>query len=347
MRHEVRRWLAMPTMALVFALAWVFVFFDLCVPQRSIAQVKSNLSSSVTSETMTHVWVARERGLFKKYGVDMQFILMPRNPLAIAALLAGEIDAAIIGPGHLVNAGLSGAELVGIANFNQSLDWRLNARPEIKKPEDLRGKRVAVSGPGSTSHLVSMLALQGLHIDPTASKITFLTIPGTEMNRRLALEAGSVDATTLRGAMGEVYANKGYPLLYNLKSAGVTLPQNMLVTARRTWAAKPQIIEGYLKATVEAIAQIADPANKELVSRLLASNLRLSNPADIEESYQAVVQNYERAPHISLDGMKRLQKLLAQQNPRIAEVKVETLIDHTLMNKLESSGFIQSLYKKN
>jgi len=97
------------------------------------AQTKSNLSSSVTSESMTHVWVARERGLFKKYGVDMQFILMPRNPLAIAALLAGEIDAAIIGPGHLVNAGLSGAELVGIANFNQKLDFRLNTRPEIKK----------------------------------------------------------------------------------------------------------------------------------------------------------------------------------------------------------------------
>ena len=115
---------------------------------------------------MTHVWVARERGLFKKYGVDMQFILMPRNPLAIAALLAGEIDAAIIGPGHLVNAGLSGAELAGIANFNQKLDFRLNTRPDIKKPEDLRGKRIAVSGPGSTSHLVSMLSLQGLNIDP-------------------------------------------------------------------------------------------------------------------------------------------------------------------------------------
>ncbi len=124
---------------------------------------KSYLSSSVTSESMTHVWVARERGLFKKYGVDMQFILMPRNPLAIAALLAGEIDAAIIGPGHLVNAGLSGAELAGIANFNQKLDFRLNTRPDIKKPEDLRGKRIAVSGPGSTSHLVSMLALQGLN----------------------------------------------------------------------------------------------------------------------------------------------------------------------------------------
>ena len=317
-------------------------------PAQSLhAQIKSNLSSSVTSESMTHVWVARERGLFKKYGIDMQFILMPRNPLAIAALLAGEIDAAIIGPGHLINAGLSGAELVGIANFNQTLDFRLNARPEIKKPEDLRGKRIAVSGPGSTSHLVSMLALQGLHIDPTAAKITFLTIPGTEMNRRLALESGSVDGTTLRGAMGDLYANKGYPLLYNLKSAGVTLPQNMMVSTRRIAASKPQVIEGYLKATIEAIAMIADPAHKELVCKLLASNLRLNNPADVEESYQAVVHNYERAPHTTVEGMKRLQKLMAQLNPKIAEVRVETLLDPSFMNKLESSGFIQGLYKRN
>src|SRR4249920_3910366 len=152
----------------------------LCSPAFVAGQIKSNLSSSVTSESMTHVWVARERGLFKKYGVDMQFILMPRNPLAIAALLAGEIDAAIIGPGHLVNAGLSGADVIGIANFHQKLDYRLNSRPDIKKAEDLRGKRVAISGPGSTSHLVTLLALRGLNIDPTQGRIAFLTIPGTE-----------------------------------------------------------------------------------------------------------------------------------------------------------------------
>ncbi len=92
---------------------------------------------------------------------------------------------------------------------------------------------------------------------------------------------------------------------------------------------------------------ISDPANKEIVSRLLASNLRLSNPADVEESYQAVISNYERAPHTTLEGMKRLQKLLIQLNPKIVEVRVETLIDNSFMNKLESSGFIQSLYKKN
>jgi len=73
----------------------------------------------------------------------------------------------------------------------------------------------------------------------------------------------------------------------------------------------------------------------------------LSNPADVEESYQAVIANYERAPHTTIEGMKRLQKLLIQLNPKIAEVRVETLIDNSFMNKLESSGFIRSLYKKN
>src|SRR4249920_664882 len=126
---------------------------SLCAPQFVNAQIKSNLSSSVTSESMTAVWVARERGLFKKHGLDMQFILMPRNPLAVAALVAGEIDAAIVGPGHVINAASGGVDIIGIANLKQKLDYRLNSRPEIKTKEDLRGKRIAISGPGSTSHL--------------------------------------------------------------------------------------------------------------------------------------------------------------------------------------------------
>jgi NitT/TauT family transport system substrate-binding protein len=328
-------------------LFFLTVTFGLVPPDGLGAQTRTNLAGSVTSESMTALWVARDRGLFKKHGLDMQFILMPRNPLAIAALLAGEIDAAIVGPGHVVNAVSSGADIIGIANFAQKLDYRLTARPEIKNKEDLRGKRIAISGPGSTSHLVSMLAFQGLNIDPTQARMTLLTIPGTEMNRRLAMETGGVDATALRGAIGDIYGNKGYTVLYNFKSTGVTLPQTMLVTTRRIAATKPQVIEGYLKTMVEAIAVTFDPANKDLVIRLLASNLRLTNTADAEESYHTVINSYERVPHTNLEGMKRLHKLLTQLNPKMADVRVENCIDNSFMNKLESSGFIQSVYKKN
>ena len=329
----------------------VFIFlavvFSHALPDNLPAQTRTNLAGSVTSESMTALWVARDRGLFKKHGLDMQFILMPRNPLAIAALLAGEIDAAIVGPGHVINAVSSGVDVVGIANLKQKLDFRLNTRPEIQKKEDLRGKRIAISGPGSTSHLQAMLALQDLNVDPVQAKIAFLTIPGTEMNRRLALETSGVDATTLTGSVGDLYGNKGYNVLYNSRNTGVTLPQTMLVTTRLIAAAKPQVIEAYLKALVEAIAFTFDPANKEPVLRVLATNLRLTNPADTEESYHAVINAYERAPHTNLAGMKRLHKLLTQINPKIADAKIENTIDNSFMNKLETSGYIQSLYKKN
>jgi ABC-type nitrate/sulfonate/bicarbonate transport system substrate-binding protein len=234
-----------------------------------------------------------------------------------------------------------------VANFFQKLDYRLVARPEIKKLDDFRGKRVAISGPGATSHLVTMLAFQGMNFDPVQAKMTLLTIPGTELNRRLAMESGAVEATTLRGAIGELYGNRGYNVLYNLKTTGVTLPQSVLVTTRRTAATKPQVIDAYLRAMLEAIALTIDPANKSSVTRVIATNLRLSNPADAEEAYNAVVNSVERVPYSQLDSMKRLHQLLVQINPKVADVRVETVIENAFITKLENSGYIQNVYKKN
>ena len=310
------------------------------------AQIRSNYASSITSESMAAVWIAKELNLFKKYGLETQFITMSRSPLAVAALIAGEIDAAVIGPGHLVNASLGGADLIGIANLVQKLDYRLNSRPEIKKKEELRGKRIAISGPGATSHLVALLALQSMGMDPNRDKIAFLTIPGTEINRRLALESGSIDATTLNGSVGDTYGNKGYPVLFNFKGSGVTMPQTMLVTTRRVTTSKPQVIDGYMKALVEGIAYLLDPTHKESVTRIMASNLRLSNPSEADEAYKAVFNAYDRVPYPTLDGMKRLHGLLTSVNPKLADAKVESLIDDSFVQKLESSGFIQSVAKK-
>lgn len=327
--------------------AWLAVLAAfVCAPSHLSAQTKSNFASSITSESMASVWVARHLGLFKKYGVESQYILMPRSPLAIAALLAGEIDVAVIGPGHLVNAGAGGADVIGVANFVQKLDYRLSVRPDIKRKEDLRGKKLAISGPGATSHLVALLALQNMAVDPNQAKITFLTISGTEINRRLALESGAVDATTLNGSVGDLYANKGYPILYNFKGSGVTMPQTMLATTRRIATARPQVVEGYVKGLIEAIAYMLDPANKETVMRIMATNLRLANVSEAEDTYHAVINSYERVPVPTVDGMKRLHGLLTSINPKLSDVKVENVIDDSIVHRLEASGFVQSVAKK-
>lgn len=325
----------------------IIVFLTLHVPSLAHPQlIKSNFATSVSGESVTVVWVANEQGLFRKHGLAVQLILMPRAPLSIAALVTGEIDMAVTGPGHLLNAAVGGAEVIGVANFFQKLDYTLSARPEIKKPEDLRGKRLAISGPGATSHIVALLALQNLSIEPNQAKISLISIPGTELNRRLALESGSVDATPLRGAMGDLYRNKGYPALFNFTGSGITLPQTMVLTTRRITANKPQLVEAYVKAFIEGIAFIAEPANKEIVKRTMASHLRLSNPADAEEAYQSVSHAYERIPYANVDAMKRLHGILTSINPKLATVRPETVVDNSFINKLESSGFIQSVYKK-
>mgnify|MGYP003694273975 CR=1 FL=1 len=70
------------------------------------------------------------------------------------------------------------ADIIGVANLAQKLDYRLVARPEVKTKEDLRGKRIAISDPGSTSHLVTMLGLQSLNVDSTQARITLVNDSG-------------------------------------------------------------------------------------------------------------------------------------------------------------------------
>jgi ABC-type nitrate/sulfonate/bicarbonate transport system substrate-binding protein len=160
------------------------------------------------------------------------------------------------------------------------------------------------------------------------------------------LESGTVEATTLNGSVGDTYGNKGYPVLFNFKGSGVTMPQTMLVTTRRVAVNKPQVVDAYMKALVEAIAYLLDPANKEMVTRAMAVNLRLSNPSEADEAYRAVVNVYERLPYPTADGMKRLHGLLTVINPKLVDAKVETMIDDSFVRKLDTSGFAQSVAKK-
>ena len=124
------------------------------------------------------------------------------------------------------------------------------------------------------------------------------------------------------------------------------MPQYLLVTTKRILTSRGPIVEAQIKAFVEAIAYLQDARNKASVKRSVASNMRLNDETVIEETYQTVLQSYERAPYPNLDGMKQLQTLLTTVNPKLKDLKTETIVDGGFISRLESSGFIQNLYKK-
>jgi ABC-type nitrate/sulfonate/bicarbonate transport system substrate-binding protein len=330
----------------------VLLFVSFCLlliarsPARGASATPTNFATSITGEAVTAVWIAKDRGFLRKHGLDARFILMPKSPTAVAALIAGEIDMAIIGPGHLLNAASSGANIVGIANFVQKLDYSLVGTPEVKTAETLRGKRVGIAGPGALSHIVALLALERLGLDANQAKIAFITIPGTEVNRRAALETKLVDAAPLRGSVADLYVKRGYSMLFNFKDSGVAMPQILLATTRRTISTKPDLVDAYLKGFIEAIAYLMEPSNKNSVMGIISSNLRLDSAAAAEEAYESIINVYERVPYPKVEGMKMLHRILGPLNPKLVQVQPESTVDNGPLGRLESSGFVRSVYEK-
>ena len=143
-----------------------------------------------------------------------------------------------------------------------------------------------------------------------------------------------------------MYARRGFPVLFNFAGSGITMPQTMIATTRRLVANNPHLVEAYLKAIIEAIAYIFDPANKEIVTRIIATNMRLKNTSDIEEAYRSVIDDFERIPYPNLEGMKRLHGILSSINPKLIEVRPENVVDENPIRELEKSGFIRQVFQR-
>ena len=76
------------------------------------------------------------------------------------------------------------------------------------------------------------------------------------------------------------------------------------------------------------------------------NRLKLSDPAAAEEGYADIVKEFERKPYPSLEGLKNMQRLLAMQNPKLAEINPAQLIDGSILRKLEENGFLAQLQKR-
>jgi hypothetical protein len=92
------------------------------------------------------------------------------------------------------------------------------------------------------------------------------------------------------------------------------------------------------------LALVQLPSNKAAVVKILMKRLRIDDPAVAEDGYQDHLATLNRKPNPSLDGLRSAQKLMAQQNPKIAALHVDNLVDGRFVRRLDESGFIDRLY---
>jgi NitT/TauT family transport system substrate-binding protein len=301
------------------------------------------LAHGAISNNVAPLWLAKEQGIFKKYGldVDLVFIIAGR---AMQAMLAGQVPVGLVGGTHVANANTSGGDFAMILGLENRLDYIFVAKPAIKSGEDLKGKKVAIGTPAGSASMAAYVALDHLGVVPRRDNIVLLGIGGVP-ERMGALRAGSVEATTLSPEIGQVVVSEGYRVLVDLGKENVPFQSSGIVVARSLIKTNPQLVESVARATVEGAAFAHKPANKEIVVKSLGRNLRLT-PERAEVAYQGLIAALPRRPCPSMPGVAAMLKLMAQHglNAKASQVKAEELVDLSYCKRFEDSGFFKSLY---
>ncbi len=319
----------------------------LALPAARLGAAEGNkilLAHGAISANVAPLWIAKEQGLFRKHGldVDLVFIIAGR---ATQAMLAGQVPVGLVGATHVTNAVTGGGDLVMIVGLQNSLDYLFIARPGIKSGEDLKNKKVAIGTPAGSASLATYVALDFLGLNPRRDNIVLLGVGGVP-ERLGALRSGSVEATSLSPKFAQIVISEGYRILVNTHKENIPFQSSGLVVSRGYMKSNPQVVEALVKATFEGVAFVHKPANKEVVLKSLARNLRLDKPDRLEKAYQGLVEELPKKPCPTMEGVASVLKLMVQHglNAKAATVKPEDIADLTLCKKLEDSGFLRSLY---
>jgi ABC-type nitrate/sulfonate/bicarbonate transport system substrate-binding protein len=308
------------------------------------AKPKVVIAHAAMNFRVAPLWVAQDQGFFAKYGIDSEIIYMRGGPTLLSGMLSGDIQIGWTASGIIAPIA-EGADFVIVAGFNNRVTDELIVRPGIKRPEDLRGKRFGVQSIGGGGWMGAMLGLESLGLEPKRDDIRVLVV-GDNTVRGQALEGGSIDATSLDGVFSRKAKAKGFVTLADFSQANIPIMNHLVAVKRSYLQRQPEIVENVLRALVEGLAFTWSPKSKGAVLKSVMRRLRITEMSFAEDGYQELLTRggLEKKPHPSLEGVRNAQRLMMSSNPRVGEVKLEEIIDRSIMRKLDDSGFIDRMY---
>ena len=256
----------------------------------------------------------------------------------MTGLAAGDVQIGRTAGAAVLSAVSAGHDLQMVATFSSRNSYDVVVRPNIKRAEDIRGKRVAINSLGGGTWMGAMLWLEHFGLEPQRDQILMQSL-GDQSVQAQALESGVVDVAFVDSFYSKWLKTKGMTVLADYSELKQPLVSQSMIVRRVFLRQYPEIVENYLKAEIEGLAFGVAAKNKTAVVKLLMTRLR-TDAAGAEDGYADLVRGVDRKPLPSLDGMRNLQRLLKSRNPKIAELKVEDVVDSRIMRRLDESGFI-------
>lgn len=298
-------------------------------------------SAQVMSQSMP--WIAREAGLFRKHDLDFQLVFIASSGIVTAAMLSGDAEMSLTGGVGNVRAYVQGAtDLVFVGGVKNVMTQSILAGGNIKKPEDLKGKQIAVSRLGSNTHYFTIQALRRSGMEP-GRDFGFIQTGG-DPESVAALFSKKIDAATLTAPSDAVALAQGYHYVVYGPDLRIPYAATAFVTKRSVVAKRTQVIGQFMRAMAEA-AKILH-TDKEFTYKVLGKYLRVTDRVILDAAYNAEIKALEPRMVIKAEALQAILDEVAQVDARAKKVKPQELIDSRYLDEMQKSGFLDQIWAK-
>src|SRR5574341_1019381 len=296
-----------------------------------------------SADASNAVWfLALDSGLYRKHGLDVELVFIQSSTMSVSTVVSGDIDVANTSGGAVASAVAGGANLVMTACYINTLPYELVVQESVKSVEDLRGKSVGISRVGSASDVAARVLIKGLGLEPVKD-VPILQVGGPT-ERAAAFRTGRI--VGFPSPPGTIHLAKGMPHRVMISTADFKkrfdFPYICSTTTKGYLASKRDTIRRLTMALIEATHFLK--TRKEETKKYIAKYTRQNNPQYLEDSYQANVKLHDRVPLVTREGMDIQIKEALSRKPGMS-LKVEDIVDDTIVRELEKSGYIDKVYK--
>ena len=333
-------------MSIVFCRFLFFLVLIFAWPVHATAQTpveKLRLAYSAIGGSQASFWIPYEAGIFRKHGLDVELLYVAGGGRAAQVVQSGEVPIGLFTGGAAINSNLAGGDLVVIASSMNVMTFVVMARPEIKRVEDLKGKKVGISRFGSATDFGLRYAEEQW---PVKRQRDFAVIQmGGVSDVYGALRAGALDAGVINAELAILARREGYRELVDIAKMGINFPTSSVVTTRSFIKRNENTVRKFVRGFVEGV-HFGKTQRAPAIS-IMKKYLRSSDAAMFDELYEMyIVRNIPRIPRPSPEALKTVLDQMVETDPRVANLKPEQFIDARFFQELEKEGFIQRLWKR-
>jgi NitT/TauT family transport system substrate-binding protein len=312
--------------------------FFLLLAQVGAAQTREKIRVALGSISVNTsvIPIGHQFGIFAKYGVDLEPIYMGGGMNSLAAVTSNSVQFLSAGSTATISARLGGMDITMLTVQSSKLEYSIMTSPDIKTPQDLKGKIVTGTRPGASADSALRLILRKWGLEP-GKDVIFISVGESQQGRMNALQRGSVVATALTPPFSGIAKQLGFRELIDLRKSDIEYAGSSIAGMAGYIKSHSLLVENFLKGYIESLHFFRTQKEKTVAG--IMKFMKMNDRARAEEGYDYYVELMPVMPYASVAGVKTVLQFLAAGQPKAATANPEEFYDHSYLKKIEDSGF--------